>query len=197
MNITAKIDTPRLDALRSALGPHGRKALNSGAAESLWAACRSHLRSYALSHHGSAMRLGARPTGHLEQAAASSVWSADDASGRVEISAPGIGRVFRALEIVPKRARALTIPVHALAYGRRVAEVSRSHEVFRPKRKGGKPANYLAAVIDGRLTPLYVLVRRASVPQERSMLPADDALGKAAASGMLGVIRRAMERKAS
>lgn len=197
MNISATINTPRLDALRAALGPAGRKALNSGATESLWAACRSHLRDYAMRHHGSAMRLGARPTGHLEQAAASSVWSADDSAGRVEISAPGISRVWHPLTIVPRTARALTIPVHALAYGRRVAEVSRAYDVFRPKRKGGKPANYLAAVIDGRLTPLYVLVRRASVPQDRSMLPADDALGKAAASGMLGVIRRAMERKAS
>lgn len=105
--------------------------------------------------------------------------------------------MFRDLEVTPKRARALTIPVHALAYGRRVAEVSRAHQVFRPKRRGGKPANYLAAVIDGRLTPLYVLVRRATIRQDRSMLPADDSLGKAAASGMLGVIRRAMERKAS
>lgn len=193
MIITVDTRTPRLNALQKTLSPAGRKALHAAGAESLWAACRSHLRTYALNHHRSATRLGAQPTGHLEQAAASSTWHADETSGQVEIAAAGIRRVFHDLEIKPRRARALTIPIHAIAYGRRVAEVSRAHHVFRPKRKGSEPANYLAAVIDGQLTPLYVLVRRAVVPQDRTILPDDPAMHTAATSGMLAIIHRTIE----
>ena len=60
----------RIGKLVSALGTAGRKELNDAASAVLWADVRAHLRSYAGNHHGSAQKLGATPTGHLEKAAA-------------------------------------------------------------------------------------------------------------------------------
>ena len=60
------------------------------------------------------------------------------------------------------RARALTIPIHWLAYGKRVGELQRTMTVYRPKG-----TNILATNINGVLTPLYVLKAAVTLPQDR------------------------------
>jgi len=179
----------RIRQLIRELGADGRRELNAGAAATLWADVRAHVRRYAAGHHASANRLGAMPTGHLEQAAATMQRDADADGGYVSIDSPGFRRVFGIQEIRPSRARALTIPIHAIAYGRRVAEVSRYHRVFRPRGK-----SYLAANIDGTLTPLYALRKSVSIPQDRTMLPTDEQLGESVRRGYMGVIRATLAK---
>ncbi len=190
MDVKINQNTPHLDALEKSLGDAGRKELNAAAASSLWATVRSHLRAYALSHHSTATRLGAQPTGHMEQAAANTTWRAEADEGVVEVEAPGIRRVFGDLDIRPRDKRALTIPIHALAYGKSVPELSAAHKIFKLRKKGGGSSNILATNIDGQLTPLYILVRRAVVPQDRTILPTDDDMQTAASRGVAALIRK-------
>lgn len=179
----------RIRQLINSLGPAGKKELNAGAAAQLWADVRKHLRGYAASHHGTATRLGAQQTGHLEKAAATMLQESDADSATVTISSPGIRRALGPLTIRPAKARALTIPVHWMAYGKRVGEVARSHPVFRLKGR-----DVLATTIDGKLTALYVLRASVTIPQDRGILPSDEAMGGSVKRGYLGVIRNVVAK---
>lgn len=179
----------RIRQLINSLGPAGKKELNAGAAAQLWADVRKHLRDYAASHHATASRLGAQQTGHLEKAAATMLRESDADSATVSISSPGIRRALGPLTIRPTRARALTIPVHWMAYGKRVGEVRRSTPVFKLKGR-----DVLATTIDGRLIALYVLRASVTIPQDRSILPSDEAMGGSVKRGYLGVIRNVVAK---
>lgn len=180
--------SPKLAAFVRALGPAGRRTLNEGAALELWAAVREHLRREAQRRHGSAQKLGAYPTGHLEKAAQSTDPHADEQSASVTVSSPGISRTFHPLQIAPVRAQSLTIPVHWLGYGQRASEVSAAYRLFRPKGK-----DYLMADVEGTPTVIYLLRKQVTVPQDRSLLPSDANLEKAAKKGYKDAIRLAIE----
>ena len=184
--------SPKLSQLVAALGPEGRKTLNAGAAANLFAVVRDHIRRDAARRHATARKLGAAPTGHLEKAAGSVQKASDETGATVSVSSPGFGRVFRALHVRPVRARSLTIPVHALGYGRRASEVAAAHPLFRPKGK-----DYLMADIDGEATVIYLLRRAVTVPQDRTLLPSDADLDRAAKQGYKEAIRLSLEAAAA
>ena len=179
----------KINQLIHALGPEGRKELHDAASAQLFADVRAHLRSYASSHHKTADRLGAQRTGHLEKAAATMQHTSSPDSASVTINSPGIKRVWGAVTIRPVKAKALTIPIHWLAYGKRVAELQRTMTVYRPKG-----TDILAANIDGQLTPLYVLKAAVTVPQDRLILPSNAALGQSVRGGYLFKIRSIITR---
>lgn len=168
-DITVNIDTPQLDAISRRLEPSYRSELHREIAAEISETVRGHLRRYALTHHATASRLGARPTGNLEDAR---VDAASDSSGAtVTVAALGIRRALGPVDIRPKGKQALTIPVAAIAYGRKVSYLeSHGIEVFRPKGK-----NYLATTEgsgkDAKLVPLYILAKRATLKHEPDLLP--------------------------
>ena len=173
-DITVDIDTPQLDAISRRLEPSARAELHREIAAEISETVRGHLRRYALTHPATASRLGARPTGNLEDAR---VDAASDSSGAtVTVAALGIRRALGPLEIRPRNKSALTIPVAAIAYGRTVAYLRNSGiDVFRPKGK-----NYLATTEgkgkEAKVVPLYILAKRATLKHEPDLLPTREAL---------------------
>jgi hypothetical protein len=166
---------------------------------------RDYLRAIAQESHKTATSLGAKPTGHLERAAENVTSRSDAESATVGVTSAGITRAFRALLIEPKGSGWLTIPMHKLAYGHTVEQVSRAigQRLFRPLKKGAKakgsrlaqgaaregqkgaghgsklfdPADRkraLAARIGGKLVMLFALAKRAVIPQDRTLLPANE-----------------------
>ena len=93
-------------------------ACHHAMAYALLALCRSHLGRAAASRHKTASRLGAAPTGHLEEAARTMLMEADTDHGAVLVRSPGFSRALGPLTIRAKRARALTIPLDRVSYGR-------------------------------------------------------------------------------
>lgn len=178
----------KLAAFAHSLGPQGRRTLNESAGRQLWADIRAHLRKEAGQRHATASRLGANPTGHLEKAAQSTDWTADSDAATVTVHSPGISRVFHPLRITPKRAQTLTIPVHALGYGRRASEVSAAHRLFRPKGK-----DYLMADVEGTPTVIYLLRKAVTISLDRSLMPSDEELAASAKRGYLSAIRLAIQ----
>ena len=178
-DITVDISTPQLDGVVERLGPGARAELNREVAAELQETVQEHLRSYALAHHATAARLGARPTGNLEDAKVTASSGADGAT--VTIAAPGIRRALGPLTITPKARRALTIPVAAMAYGMTVAGMERlGVEMFRPKGK-----NYIATREgkgrDAKVVPLFILAKRATLKHEPDLLPRRETLAANAA----------------
>ena len=180
VDITVNIDTPQLDAISRRLEPSARAELHREIATEISETVRDHLRRYALTHHATASRLGARPTGNLEDAGdgdggASVSATSDSAGATVTVAAPGIRRALGPITIRPRTKAALTIPVAALAYGRSVAYLkNHGYNIFRPKGK-----NYLAYKENPKSqfsTVLYILAKQATLKHEPDLLPTREAL---------------------
>lgn len=197
ISVSVTLDTAASEVARRlvALGRARPADFAEGAAVQVSALVRSHLEREAAVRHSSAERLGAEPTGHLEDAAASVAHSVDDAGAAVSISSPGIRRAAGGYEIRPVRAKALTIPVHRIAYGRRAGEIrARGIQLFRPLAKGGKRGqgphrDFLAATLESGFAVLYLLRESVTIPQDRTLLPSDEDLSAAASSGARAVMQ--------
>lgn len=144
-----------------------------------------HVAAIAASRHGTAEKLGASPTGHFagaaEKVSADSALAAGQDGATLTISHPGFVRAFRDVKIVPKTAKALAIPINAISYGRRAAELWDRMGLFIPEGK-----RIIAATVGGVLTPLYILCRSVTQKQDRSLLPSDDQFRDAALRGAKG-----------
>ena len=164
--------------------PEVMRQVHEAIGEDLVERVRDHIGTMSVSRHKTANRLGATPTGFYEHARGRVVMQkADDSEAVVAIlNTPGLSRAYRALTIKPKKAKWLTIPLHRIAYAKRVADLrGAGHKIFRP----GK-AHILAETTtqmetyttkDGKtrkrkkLRPLYALVKSVTIPQDKGLLP--------------------------
>ena len=96
--------------------------------------------------------------------------------GETNIDIPGATRAYADITIRPKRARALTIPIHQRAYGKKVEDFK---GLFKPKGK-----NILAVNEGGQLTAMFALAQSAFQRRDPYLLPTDDHL----ASGIFRAI---------
>ena len=177
-DVSMNISTPQLDGIIKRLEPGARAGLHQRIAGHVHTIVDNHLASYAFTHHKTAAGLGAWPTGNLEDAKVEAFSDSDGAT--VTVAAKGIRRALGSLEIRPRNKSTLTIPVAAIAYGRKVAYL-KAHgiDVFRPKGK-----NYLAYKENPKSsfsTVLYVLAKRATLKHEPDLLPREAVLVKSAA----------------
>ena len=178
--ISVSIDDSNLSRLLNAMGSQGRAALNRTAAYGLLTLCRKHLKVEASRRHTSANRLGATPTGHLEEAARTMTATANATEGEVQIFSPGFRRVFGALTITTRTARALTLPLDAASYGKRAGELQREGwQLFRSPAKGLRAILLGKHPGSGEVKALYLLRARVTLPQDRALLPSDKAMASA------------------
>ena len=159
--------------LRSELSPQRLAAGNAVAGRALAEFVRKHYREKDAKEPN---RLGGDRT-HFWRKIAESVQPPVVAGGTVSIKIKDrrIGQKVHGGPIVPKRARALTIPIHPAAHGRRAALLAaKVGRLFILRSKSGEA--FLAGKIGKRVT-LYYLLRRAvnqapwpgSLPSVRGM----------------------------
>lgn len=195
MTFAVEIKHDGLQRVLDVVGPSGKAKLTEAGAYSLYVAVMRHVHAYARTHHDSANRLGAQPTGHFEDAVDSISYGPDgNGAAAVTIPIPGFARVFGNLTITPKNAKALTIPINSISYGRRAGEVRHlGFTLFKFGKKEGGQDGVLYGYRDGddHIEPLYALKRRVTLRQDRSMLPSDEDMTKAAQDGMVEAIRAA------
>lgn len=148
---------------------------------------QKHLHRVAPRKHASAARLSAQPTGHIEKGLAAITASADATGGTVRIPIPGLRRARGPLTIVPRVASDLTVPVAAVAYGRRVAELRRmGWKIFRPKGK-----DVLMGSLNGsEAKSLYALKKRVPLRADPELLPTDAEMSTAVRAAMVDYVRR-------
>ena len=161
------------------------------AADSLAETVREHIRRAAGARHRTASRLDAMPTHHLERGARE---TRADQAGRqavVTVPIPGITRAFGDLHIRPKNAKALTIPINAVAYGVRAPELAdRGWSLFTlPAREGpGSGILFGRKAGEASTVALYLLRSSADIPQDRGLMPSDEEMGEAIAYGVTSAI---------
>ena len=168
------------------------------AADSLAETVREHIRREAGARHRTASRLGAMPTGHLEEGARRTIATREGRGAVVTVPIPGITRAFGDLHIRPKNAKALTIPINAVSYGVRASELSdRGWNLFTMPARQGPGAGILFGRKAGEASTvaLYLLRKSADIPQDRGLMPSDEEMGEAITYGVTMAIE--MERFAS
>lgn len=147
---------------------------------------RKHMRMLAATRHSSSQKLGASPSNHFK---ASDVLEpvVTESGATVAVTTLGISRAFHDLDIYPKEASALAIPLHASAYGMSPREINDRglYTLFRINRKGStEKGNVLYRNEDGQLIPMYALTAHVHQNQDRSLMPSDDDMSEAALAGI-------------
>lgn len=185
MNITISIgnvDTRGIDRIRERMNP---TALAAAGASWLSPTIRRHL--LALNLHrtrdwlNSRSQTRAQPTQHFRKGAAAVYIKTGNGEASVVVPIPGISRAFHALEIAPRTAGALTVPLNSIAYGKRVGELRA--EGWRIFRGRGRARRVLFGAYNGEVRGLYALLSRVRVPQDRSLLPSNQQISAAVQRG--------------
>lgn len=150
---------------------------------------RDHILEASLTRHKTAERLGAQPTGYLERAA-------EGVSSRAETDAAVIvlggdnqifKRAFGPVEVRPRTRKFLTIPAKAAAYGKRAREFDLELIVF--KAEDSDAARLALGKRNGDEVDVYYwLVRKATLPEDRGLLPTDDQFAAAAEMGAVAYL---------
>ena len=93
--------------------------------------------------------------------------------GSVDIDVPGVTRAYRDLTIRPRLRRALTIPVHRDAYGKKASDFN---DLF-PVRNKASGKSYLARPVPGGgLAFMFALVDKVFQRRDSRLMPTDEAL---------------------
>lgn len=204
MGVTVAIEykpTPVLDRLLSHLGEQGRKTLEAAGAENAAATTRSWLLQLAADRHRTAEKLEARPTGIIRRTAVDTRAEERDGAQVVVVPHPLFRRAFRDVEIAPRSAQALAIPVAKASYGRLPRTMGEMFVWRKDRTKEDKGTAFLARTKgkgkNQKLELLFLLYRgRISQKQDPSLLPGKATLGEAAMKGVkrrLGAILRAVK----
>lgn len=158
--------TPFLAKLKRRL--KDRSGLHAALASDAAARTRRWIREAAQTRHVTAQALGATPTGYLGKRAREVEARHDAKNADVVIKGAIFARVFRDVLVLPRRAKMLTIPVHKDAYGKRARDFQ--NLILRRSKKTG--AYFLCRRGRGRsLVPLFMLAKRALLPQDAGLLP--------------------------
>lgn len=92
--------------------------------------------------------------------------------GEIEVDVPGITRAYGDLTIKPKFRKALTIPMHRSAYGKKAADFA---DAFVLRKKNGK--QFLVQGKGGSLVFLFYLAKSAFQKRNPNLMPSDENLG--------------------
>lgn len=164
------------------------KSMNSilrNAGENLAKCIRRHMRHLNTSRH----HAGHPPSNHFSPTKVSDPVVKTD-SVIVGINIPGITRAYHDIDIYPKEASALAIPLHASAYGIAPREINDRglYTMFRIK-EDGVPGNVLYRNEDDQLIPMYALVQHVHQNQDPSLMPTDQEMTDTALDGALKAIK--------
>lgn len=142
--------------------------------------------------------LGGRRTHWWARVARSThLGSVTDRQAIISISEPGIGLRVYGGTVTPKVARALTIPIHPEAYGRRAGAIESitGMKVWRFTPRKGGPTFLARSLGDDTIRLLYVLKRSATHAPDPNALPPDATMAGAAISAAQAQLRSEINRR--
>lgn len=149
--------------------------VNQAMAASVEDGTAEHVRKAASTRHETASKLGARPTGYLTRRADLTEGRATAQGVTVSVTGAIFRRAFGPVTVKGRERKFLTIPWRAEAYGRRAGEFGdKAFFVYRSKRGQAFLAKRSES---GRIELYYLLKRSVVLPQDRGLLPSEEAFG--------------------
>lgn len=185
MTVDVEVKIPNFDLDRRI-----KTSMNSllrAAGTSLAKRIRQHMRLLNRTRHSALS--GGKSSNHFSPEKVSEPTVSQDAV-TVAVDIPGITRAYHDIDIYPKEANALAIPLHASAYGISPRENNDrgTYKLFRIK-KDGVPGNVLYRNgEDGGLIPMYALVGHVRQMKDPSLMPSDNEMIDAAIKGANAVL---------
>lgn len=136
---------------------------------------RRYLAQIATERHKTADALGATPTGILSRAAESPESRGTREAAVITLRpAEILARAFHDVEIVPRAGKQwLTIPINKETYGKRAGEFDDLFFIYNSESNTGLLARRAA---NANLIPMFLLVRKVTQKQDRTLLPSDEAI---------------------
>ena len=178
VEITVEIDEARLKRRLAIATPATMRELNRTIGIKVLERVKDFLARMSWTRHKVANRLGAPKSPFYEHAPGRTVLERIDEHGATIAirNTPGLSRAYHDLHITPKRARALTIPIHRIAKDSSVRELrEKGHVLFRLP-KSNVLAERSGTGKRARVRPLYALCESVTVPRDPGLLPSRAAL---------------------
>ena len=94
--------------------------------------------------------------------------SSSKLNGETIVDIESAGKAYHDVNILPVRAKMLTIPMHSDAFHHSARDFN---DLFKPKGK-----NILARNVNGQLVAMFALAKSAFQKQDSSLMPTDDNL---------------------
>ena len=124
-------------------------------------------------------RNGLPKTNYYAAAAKNVEASVDGATIRVEIDHPGLAMHYEGGTVRPKK-KALAIPIDPAVAGIWPSEYSRDHKLFKT------PGGALGDADTGKI--LYILLPKATIPEDKTVLPDDAAIFNAVENALMEAV---------
>lgn len=190
--VEIKVNLPEFDYAERLQSQMNSVLLNAGS--NLAKCIRRHMRMLARTRHGSSSALGAKPSNHFKATDVLEPKIGEDSSVVVAVTTPGISRAYHDIDIYPKEARALAIPLHASAYGISPREINDRglYTMFRIKKNGTK-GNVLYRSEDNKLIPMYALTQHVHQEQDPTLMPSNEEMTSEAIKGAETAIREILK----
>lgn len=193
MKLDIEVKLPDLDLDRRI--KTGMNSILRSAGTNLAACIRKHMRRLNASRHSSLS--GGKSSNHFSPDKVSEPHISNDAV-TVAVAIPGITRAYHDIDIYPKEANALAIPLHESAYGISPREINDrgTYKLFRIK-KDGVPGNVLYRTEEGddELIPMYALTQHVHQVRDPSLMPTDKQMTDEALNGAVAAIKAILESR--
>ena len=124
-------------------------------------------------------RWGMPKTNYYADAAKNVEASVDGETVRVEIDHPGLAMHYEGGTVYPKK-KALAVPVDPAVAGIWPSEYSRDHQLFKT------PGGALGDAETGKI--LYILLPKATIPEDKTVLPDDAAIFNAVENALMEAV---------
>ncbi|MES2706400.1 MAG: hypothetical protein V4726_07335 [Verrucomicrobiota bacterium] len=185
-----------LDAALGATGPD-RRAMHEYMAQFVGRLTTEDLEDEVGTKHKTANALGAEPTHFFAKAAGSVKASGTDDGVTMTMQRAGLSRAFFTYHLRPIRSRLLTIPIKKESYGKRAREFKDlKWRTFTKEDKAAGKTDTAGLVLGrpaeekgGMFIALFAGTKKATVPQDRKILPSDEEWLKAAGIGLTAYLK--------
>jgi len=194
MKIDVEIKLPSFDTAEKI--NNGMNSILRAAGSNLAKCIRRHMRHLNASRHSPLS--GGKSSNHFSPEKVSEPTVSQDAV-TVTVDIPGITRAYHDIDIYPKEANALAIPLHESAYGISPRENNDrgTYKLFRIK-KDGVPGNVLyrnASDEEGGLIPMYALTKHVHQVRDPSLMPTNKTMTDEALKGAVAAIKAILGAK--
>lgn len=188
MTVDLEVKIPNFDLDRRI-----KTSMNSllrAAGTSLAKRIRQHMRLLNRSRHSALS--GGKSSNHFSPDKVSEPTVSQDAV-TVAVDIPGITRAYHDIDIYPKEANALAIPLHASAYGLSPREINDrgTYKLFRINKAGSTEKGNVLYRNDegGGLIPMYALTKHVHQVQDPTLMPSNQELTESAIEGLQSALK--------
>lgn len=194
MTVDCEISLPQYDEIGKTIHQQ-MKSILTAAGQNLAKCIRRHMRHLNATRHSPLS--GGKPSNHFSPNKVLDPVISDNAA-TVAVAIAGITRAYHDIDIYPKEASALAIPLHASAYGISPRENNDRgiYDLFRINKSGStEKGNVLYRKEGDELIPMYALTQHVHQVRDPSLMPTEMQMKTAGLDGVAMALKAIFEQQ--